>query len=103
MSHAHPADRYLTDAGIEYLRTYLNVPSEVVPATLKKSAQPASRPAGFGGREGGAPRGDGPRGYDREGYRGGGFGRGEKAGGAPGGYAPRFGGGEGGGFGRGRA
>jgi small subunit ribosomal protein S10e len=50
---------------------YLNLPSEIVPATLKKSAQP-SRPA-FGGRpEGGAPR-DGARagGYgDRDGYRG---------------------------------
>jgi small subunit ribosomal protein S10e len=100
---------YLTDSGIEYLRVYLNLPSEIVPATLKKSAQP-SRPA-FGGRpEGGAPR-DGARagGYgDRDGYRGGGggFGRGGgDKGGAPGAYQPRFGGegGAGGGFGRGRA
>ena len=103
-----PIFRYLTDSGIEYLRVYLNLPSEIVPATLKKSAQP-SRPA-FGGRpEGGAPR-DGARagGYgDRDGYRGGGggFGRGGDKGGAPGAYQPRFGGegGAGGGFGRGRA
>jgi len=99
--------RYLTDSGIEYLRTYLNLPSEIVPATLKKSNRPATRPA-FAGRPEGPPR-DGPRGYDREGYRGapgagsGGFGRGSDKGGAPGAYAPRFGGGgEGGGFGRGR-
>jgi len=98
---------YLTDSGIEYLRTYLNLPSEIVPATLKKSNRPATRPA-FAGRPEGPPR-DGPRGYDREGYRGapgagsGGFGRGSDKGGAPGAYAPRFGGGgEGGGFGRGR-
>jgi small subunit ribosomal protein S10e len=100
----------LTDSGIEYLRTYLNLPSEIVPATMKKSTRPATRPA-FAGRPEGPPR-DGPRSYDREGYRGapgaggaGGFGRGSDKAGAPSTYAPRFGGGEreGGGFGRGRA
>ncbi|GLJ31876.1 hypothetical protein SUGI_0641440 [Cryptomeria japonica] len=67
---------YLTNDGIEYLRTYLNLPSEVVPATLKKSAKPLGRP--MGGPPGGdrpprGPRfeGDRPRFGDREGYRGG--------------------------------
>ncbi len=31
--------RFLTDKGIEYLREYLGLPSDVVPATLKKSAK----------------------------------------------------------------
>lgn len=44
---------YLTNDGIEFLRTYLNLPSEIVPATLKKSAKPAGRPMG--------PSGDRPR------------------------------------------
>jgi hypothetical protein len=69
---------YLTNDGIEYLRTYLNLPSEIVPATLKKSAKPLGRPMG-GGPPGGdrpprGPRfegGDRPRFGDREGYRGG--------------------------------
>lgn len=30
---------FVTDAGIEYLREYLNVPAEVVPATLMKSTR----------------------------------------------------------------
>lgn len=34
---------YLTPEGIEYLRTYLNIPAEIVPATHKKSA---GRPEG---------------------------------------------------------
>ena len=45
---------YLTNDGIEHLRTYLNLPSEIVPATLKKSAKPPSRPMG-------GPPGDRPR------------------------------------------
>lgn len=44
---------YLTNDGIEFLRTYLNLPSEIVPATLKKSVKPAGRPMG--------PPGDRPR------------------------------------------
>lgn len=74
---------YLTDEGIEYLRQYLALPAEIVPATHKKQAsRPASREQEedkFGGG------GDRPafRGGDRE-YRGreggagggGGFGRG---------------------------
>jgi small subunit ribosomal protein S10e len=30
---------FLTDEGIEYLRGYLNIPAEVVPATLMKSTR----------------------------------------------------------------
>eukprot|EP00245_Coleochaete_scutata_P002061 TRINITY_DN1263_c0_g1_i1.p1 TRINITY_DN1263_c0_g1~~TRINITY_DN1263_c0_g1_i1.p1 ORF type:complete len:187 (-),score=32.87 TRINITY_DN1263_c0_g1_i1:535-1095(-) len=108
---------YLTNEGIEYLRTFLNLPSEIVPATLKKSARPAGRPMG-GGPGDRPPRGppgegkfggDRPRYGDREGYRGGpprpGFG---DKGGAPGEYRPEFreggparGFGRGGGYGRG--
>ncbi|KAG1327984.1 putative 40S ribosomal protein S10-2 [Cocos nucifera] len=67
---------YLTNDGIEYLRTYLNLPSEIVPATLKKSARPPTRPFGAGppgDRPRGPPRfeGDRPRFGDRDGYRGG--------------------------------
>lgn len=32
--------RFLTDKGIEYLREFLNLPADVVPATLKKTARP---------------------------------------------------------------
>mmetsp|Transcript_20757 Transcript_20757/g.62529 ORF Transcript_20757/g.62529 Transcript_20757/m.62529 type:complete len:187 (+) Transcript_20757:139-699(+) len=92
---------FLTDEGIEYLREYLNIPSDVVPNTMKKSTRPLERGPQGGGdrpprREGG---GYGDRPPRREGGEGGGFGRG---GGDRGGYrdggAPR----EGGGFGRGR-
>ncbi|CAL8114815.1 unnamed protein product [Prunus armeniaca] len=44
---------YLTNDGIEFLRNYLNLPSEIVPATLKKQAKPPGRPLG--------PSGDRPR------------------------------------------
>ncbi|KAG8760018.1 hypothetical protein FRC14_004345 [Serendipita sp. 396] len=53
----------LTDEGLEYLRLWLNLPTEIVPATHKKAARPP-RPATVrpGGGEGGgayrAPRGD---------------------------------------------
>lgn len=45
---------FLTNDGIEFLRTYLNLPSEIVPATLKKSAKPLGRP--MGGSPGDRPR-----------------------------------------------
>ena len=35
--------RFLTDEGVIYLREYLNLPSEIVPATQKKSARPLER------------------------------------------------------------
>jgi len=82
----------LTNEGIEYLREYLHLPSEIVPATFKKAARPAgarpSRPDGQReGRDGSyrAPRGD------RDDYR-------RKEGGASGDFKPDFRG-----FGRGRA
>lgn len=80
---------YLTDAGIEYLREYLHLPAEIIPATLKKQL-PAPRPAsemrgeeaGEGAKEGGATgefkpsfRGRRDDGYRREGEAGA-FGRG---------------------------
>mmetsp|Transcript_27744 Transcript_27744/g.52794 ORF Transcript_27744/g.52794 Transcript_27744/m.52794 type:complete len:170 (+) Transcript_27744:141-650(+) len=98
---------YLTNSGIEYLREYLSLPAEIVPATLKKSNRPLGRPPMGDSRAGGPPRGDRPPrfGGDREGYRGGppGAGRGMDKGGAPGEFNPEFrGGAGGGGFGRGR-
>jgi small subunit ribosomal protein S10e len=103
---------YLTNDGIEFLRTYLNLPSDIVPSTLKKSAKPLGRPMGAGDRPRGPPRGDGerPRFGDRDGYRGGPRGPagdfGGEKGGAPADYQPSFRGGAGGsgdrpGFGRG--
>ncbi|XP_006281071.2 40S ribosomal protein S10-3 [Capsella rubella] len=89
---------FLTNEGIEFLRTYLNLPSDVVPATLKKSAKPVGRP--FGGPPGDRPRGprgeggDRPRYGDRDGYRGGPRGGGGEfggeKGGAPADYNPSF-------------
>ena len=70
---------YLTDEGIAYLRQYLGLPDDIVPATLKQTAQPkASRPLDGerrgkdedGGREGGRGYGRGGRGGDRGGDRG---------------------------------
>ncbi|KAL3351382.1 hypothetical protein AABB24_019795, partial [Solanum stoloniferum] len=101
---------YLTNDGIEFLRTYLNLPSEIVPATLKKSAKPLGRPMGGppGDRPRGPPRfeGDRPRFGDRDGYRAGPRGPpgefGGEKGGAPADYQPAFRGGGGRpGFGRG--
>ncbi|BDA48292.1 40S ribosomal protein S10-2 [Coccomyxa sp. Obi] len=102
---------FLTDSGIDYLREYLNLPSEIVPATLKKSTRPLERGVGDRpprrDRDGGdrpPRRFDGPPGGYREGREGGrgGFGRGggDKEG-APGAYRPEFR--SGGGFGRGAA
>ncbi|KAI3517685.1 hypothetical protein L2E82_07235 [Cichorium intybus] len=102
---------YLTNDGIEFLRTYLNLPSDIVPATLKKSAKPLGRPMGGppGDRPRGPPRfeGDRPRFGDRDGYRGGPRGPpgefGGEKGGAPADYQPAFNRGAGGrpSFGRG--
>mmetsp|Transcript_14524 Transcript_14524/g.41852 ORF Transcript_14524/g.41852 Transcript_14524/m.41852 type:complete len:201 (-) Transcript_14524:212-814(-) len=105
---------FLTNEGIEYLREFLHVPADVVPATLKKSAPRTGRPPGFGGPrgEGGAPREGGGygRGGDRDSYRGPrrsgpGAEGGEKKGDFPpsGDFKPEFRGfgGRGGGFGRG--
>ncbi|PWN91879.1 putative 40S ribosomal protein S10 [Acaromyces ingoldii] len=72
----------LTNEGLEYLREYLHLPAEIVPATHKRPARP-QRPIG-GAREG-APR---PFRGDREGdreYR-------KKDAPPSGEYRPRFGG-----------
>jgi len=97
----------LTDQGIEYLREYLHVSADTVPATLKKASKPQPPPS-FGRRDddggagrGGRGRGRGGsrgRGGDREGYRGP-----KKFDGAPREFSPEFEGGRGGrGGGRGR-
>ena len=62
------AYRFLTDEGIEFLRTYLNLPAEIVPATLKKSTRPLERDTRAPGRFGGGdrpPRREGGFGGDR--------------------------------------
>lgn len=88
----------LTPEGLDYLREWLHVPAEIVPATHIKQQRSHAPPRGMlggeererrpGGR--GGPRGDRDGGYRRreEG----------KEGGAPGEFAPTFRGG----FGRGR-
>jgi len=83
----------LTDEGIEYLRKYLHVTNDTVPATLKKPSKPQP-PASFGRRD----DGEGGRG----GFRGRGRGRG-RGGGRDGYRSDRPGGDFEGGFGgRGR-
>ncbi len=54
---------YLTDEGIEYLRTFLNLPSTIKPATLNPPPRQPSRPAfGRGGPGGGRGKyGDGDK------------------------------------------
>lgn len=57
----------MTNEGIEYLRTYLHLPAEIVPATLKKQTRPEltrARPAG-GPRQEGGRMGEDPRAYRR--------------------------------------
>lgn len=50
----------LTPEGIEHIREYLHLPSEIVPATHKKAPRPAPRVGGRPERDGAyrAPRGD---------------------------------------------
>jgi small subunit ribosomal protein S10e len=89
----------LTDAGIEYLRNYLHVGAEVVPATLKKASKPQPPPS-FGrrfedsdGSRGGRGRGRGRGGFrgDRDSYR-----AGKEGTGAPRNFNPEFAGARGG-------
>ncbi|KAH6913619.1 Plectin/S10 domain-containing protein [Coprinopsis sp. MPI-PUGE-AT-0042] len=74
----------LTPEGLEYLREWLHLPAEIVPATHKKPVR-APRPAQVrqGGEGGGAYRA--PRGGDRDDYR-----KKEGGGGAPGDFRPQF-------------
>uniref|UniRef100_A0A6M2DQX6 Putative 40s ribosomal protein s10 n=1 Tax=Xenopsylla cheopis TaxID=163159 RepID=A0A6M2DQX6_XENCH len=57
---------YLTNEGIEYLRTYLHLPPEIVPSTLKRQTRPElARP-----RPAAGPRSEGTRtAEDRTAYR----------------------------------
>merc|ERR1712146_412090 len=65
---------YLTNEGIEYLREYLHLPAEIVPATLKKTSRPAARGIARDVRGGGGKGGfDGGKGGRDDGYRRGGF------------------------------
>lgn len=82
----------LTNDGIEFLREFLHLPSEIVPATLKRSTRPSeARPR---------PKVDEPRrayqGGDREAYRQGGVDKKADAGAGMGQFDFR------GGYGRGR-
>lgn len=72
---------FLTDSGVEYLRQYLYLEENVVPATLKKPAKPSGVREGAGDRGFGGGRGrfDKEGGYRREGGFRGGFGRGAGA------------------------
>lgn len=96
----------LTPEGLDYLREWLHLPAEIVPATHIKQQRSHAPPKGMmgggddqrrgGGR--GGPRGD--RGDREGGYRRRDAGEG-KEGGAPGDFAPNFRGGFGRGAGRG--
>ncbi|KAL9622348.1 MAG: hypothetical protein Q9160_003359 [Pyrenula sp. 1 TL-2023] len=91
----------LTPEGLDYLREWLHLPAEIVPATHIKQQRSHAPPRGMmGGDDRGERRPGGRgRGGDREGgYRRRDQGEG-KEGEAPGGFAPSFRGG----FGRGRA
>jgi len=84
---------FLTNEGIEYLRDYLHIPTDTVPATLKKSTK-VQPPPSFGrslergGGRGGRGRGRGRGGGDRDDYRGP-----KKDGSAPRDFNPEFDGG----------
>jgi len=58
---------YLTNEGIQYLRDFLHLPPEIVPATLKRQQRTeTARPKPLKGPEGGAPS---RQAGDRESYR----------------------------------
>ena len=90
----------LTPEGLEYLRDWLHLPAEIVPATHIKQQRSHAPPRGMMGGDDRERRGGGrggPRGDREGGYRRRDAGEG-KEGGAPGEYTPSFRGG----FGRGR-
>jgi len=92
----------LTPEGLDYLREWLHLPAEIVPATHIKQQRSHAPPRGMMGEEQRGERRFGGRGRGDRGDREGGYRRrdaGEgKEGGAPGEFAPQFRGG----FGRGR-
>jgi len=89
----------LTPEGLDYLREWLHLPAEIVPATHIKQQRSHAPPRGMlgGDERRGGGRGRGDRGDREGGYRRRDQGEG-KEGGAPGEFAPQFRGG----FGRGR-
>merc|ERR1711879_389142 len=90
---------YLTNEGISYLRSYLHLPPEIVPSTLKRQVRPDARARPSAGAGGGRSFGDKPS-DDRASYRRAPGTNGDKAGAAGPGSAPmEFRGG----FGRGKA
>jgi len=58
---------YLTNKGIEYLRDFLHIPPEIVPATLKKQSRAADM--GLGMRRSQGPKAAAEGKDDREAYR----------------------------------
>ncbi|CAO1616543.1 unnamed protein product [Sympodiomycopsis kandeliae] len=77
----------LTNEGLEYLREYLHLPAEIVPATHKRPARPQRAVGGGAGGAYRAPRGD-REGGDRGEYRR--RDAGEKKDQPSGEYRPRF-------------
>lgn len=82
---------YLTNEGIQYLRDYLHLTTQIIPETLRK-IDPVKRAGGGGGRSFGGGEGG-------EGGRPGGYGDRPREGGF--GQRPAYRSAEGGGFGRG--
>lgn len=92
----------LTPEGLDYLREWLHLPAEIVPATHIKQQRSHAPPRGMMGGDGDRPRGrGGPRRDGEGGYRR--REQGDKEGAAPGDYQPSFRGGFGRGRGRGEA
>jgi len=87
---------YLTVEGIQYLRDFLHLPPEIVPATLKRATRPEPRPREGGPQDKPAPRGPPGPGGERQEYRRGGDKIGDAGAGATKGFEFR------GGFGRGK-
>merc|ERR1719477_21749 len=50
---------YLTNEGIQYLRDYLHLPPEIVPATLKRQAPRETRPRASAAPRAGGDKGEG--------------------------------------------
>ncbi|KAF9649498.1 hypothetical protein BDM02DRAFT_1837521 [Thelephora ganbajun] len=72
----------VTPEGVEYLREWLHLPAEIVPATHKKVARPARPPPTRGPQRDGESGGYRPRG-ERDEYR-------KKEDGAPEGFRPQY-------------
>merc|ERR1712119_165735 len=67
---------YLTNEGIQYLRDFLHLPPEIVPATLRKATKPSDSRPYRDSRGPAQSRGGGGEGGDRDAYRRGGEGGG---------------------------